>query len=737
MEALLFTIDGHRYGVWKNQISSVEKVGAVHRLPFLRSSLTVLAVVGDHTKTLADLSLCLGHPPEKGASSSNALVMSEHGQVRGFLVSQGLVSREVEPEAVIALPDHLFIPFIENFLSQDGAPVPMVAVCALFDQVMSEGISPNVRLPAIKNLLVSEGSSAGFRVAEAGKSLLAFAAGELSDQSGGCRISRFPLLPSDVDGITILGNKLLPIIDLGRRVCQRKLSANPLLLEARLGSAIFGLLVDDDRGEWTAPEAVVKDLPFLCQTPWSRCAAIHKGEAAPIIDLAALLSVPEGAAEKSVATERYVPESDFPAVFGEADAEVIEIPILGRRLAIPRTEVSATIRCTSVYPLPLAPGILAGVGMLEGELLPVLDLARLLGESSKATAAWRMIPVSNGNFKALVLSEKEPEPRSIKVGIQRDVPVHLPYPVVYGCYTDGDAIRLILNIYALALHFDESRAAELLLPLSPVETTRDGEIDTRKEAEVETTGKTEVAPHPEEVPTPQETQASAPQMDLIPPPEKTIAQKSPQSEPAATVSEVAASNLLPNEETSIFIDEDLIEVPAAEPPTTTATSSLPPSSHPFPPAAGAPESLTAKEEELFVEEVHLRKQLIDEEPVHRRRRMLVGFVASALFLLVVVYGLYLIGLVHEPSSPQHVQGNVTAPQATATTPALASPPSTPSQTSNNAPYVVKEGDTLWDIAQRLTGDPFNYHNLAGRNLIKNPDLIFPGQTIQIDSQQKQ
>jgi LysM repeat protein len=378
--------------------------------------------------------------------------------------------------------------------------------------------------------------------------------------------------------------------------------------------------------------------------------------------------------------------------------------------------------------------------MLEGELLPVLDLARLLGESSNATAAWRMIPVSNGNFKALVLSEKEPEPRSIKAGVQRDVPVHLPYPVVYGCYTEGDAIRLILNICALALHFDESRAAELLLPLSPVETTKDGKIETREEAEMDTTRKREVEPNAEEVPTPPETQAITPQMDAMPPSEDAIAEENPLSEPAATLSEVAAPNLLPNAEIPIFIDEDLIEVPSAQPPTTTATStSLPPSSDPVPPAAEAPGSLAAMEEELFVEEVHLRKQVVDEEPVYRGRRMLVGFVASALFLLGVVYGLYVIGLVHEPSPAQHVESNVTAPQTTATAPAPAPPaslPSAPPQTSTIAPYVVKEGDTLWDIAQRLTGDPLNYHNLAGRNLIKNPDLIFPGQTIQIDSQQK-
>ena len=45
-------------------------------------------------------------------------------------------------------------------------------------------------------------------------------------------------------------------------------------------------------------------------------------------------------------------------------------------------------------------------------------------------------------------------------------------------------------------------------------------------------------------------------------------------------------------------------------------------------------------------------------------------------------------------------------------------------------YVVKEGDTLWDISSRLTGDPLNYRTIAGQNRIPNPDLIFPGQQLQ-------
>jgi nucleoid-associated protein YgaU len=46
-------------------------------------------------------------------------------------------------------------------------------------------------------------------------------------------------------------------------------------------------------------------------------------------------------------------------------------------------------------------------------------------------------------------------------------------------------------------------------------------------------------------------------------------------------------------------------------------------------------------------------------------------------------------------------------------------------------YVVREGDTLWSIARRFTGNPFNYPRIAGENRIADPDLIFPGQRIRL------
>jgi chemotaxis signal transduction protein/nucleoid-associated protein YgaU len=47
----------------------------------------------------------------------------------------------------------------------------------------------------------------------------------------------------------------------------------------------------------------------------------------------------------------------------------------------------------------------------------------------------------------------------------------------------------------------------------------------------------------------------------------------------------------------------------------------------------------------------------------------------------------------------------------------------------NGTYEIQHGDTLWGIARRFTGNPYNYPKVAKDNDIPNPDLIFPDQKI--------
>jgi len=59
-------------------------------------------------------------------------------------------------------------------------------------------------------------------------------------------------------------------------------------------------------------------------------------------------------------------------------------------------------------------------------------------------------------------------------------------------------------------------------------------------------------------------------------------------------------------------------------------------------------------------------------------------------------------------------------------------------TSNASPkstgsYVVQQGDTLWAIAKKYYGDGSKYTKIyeANKNIIKNPNLIYPGQKLVI------
>ncbi len=54
------------------------------------------------------------------------------------------------------------------------------------------------------------------------------------------------------------------------------------------------------------------------------------------------------------------------------------------------------------------------------------------------------------------------------------------------------------------------------------------------------------------------------------------------------------------------------------------------------------------------------------------------------------------------------------------------------------PYIVKKGDTLWDIAKYFFKDPHKWIKIWEHNLyITNPDLIYPGNKIWFDVRQKQ
>ena len=76
-------------------------------------------------------------------------------------------------------------------------------------------------------------------------------------------------------------------------------------------------------------------------------------------------------------------------------------------------------------------------------------------------------------------------------------------------------------------------------------------------------------------------------------------------------------------------------------------------------------------------------------------------------------------------------GSSTAPRAD--TPAAAPAQATPNVADTEKTYTVVAGDTLSKIAKREYGDASKWHRIyeANKDTIKNPDLIYPGQTFKI------
>ena len=57
----------------------------------------------------------------------------------------------------------------------------------------------------------------------------------------------------------------------------------------------------------------------------------------------------------------------------------------------------------------------------------------------------------------------------------------------------------------------------------------------------------------------------------------------------------------------------------------------------------------------------------------------------------------------------------------------------PPSSSAARTYTVQKGDTLWKIAKELYGKGSAWTRIheANKDVIKNPDLIYPGQTFKI------
>ncbi len=815
---LLVSLDNRRYGIWKDEVPLMKNVPSLSRLPFAPPHIAGLSIIEERTMTLADLSVCVGHAPIERKGAKLALLKSETARLAGFVVSGEPVTIQVSPEAVFPLPEYLKSAAIDTCAIHESAPIPVINIAALFARTSvteMEASKAALAIPAQPPLDAKK--TKRFRLFVAGGNIFAAAAQLMEEKAHPAGpTAAIPRLPEYLRGVTFLGDGIVPVIDLSRRISGRKCAEDSMALSARIGKDRFSFLIDEDRGEMTAEESAIHAIPPMVRTDWMRDAVLADGRIFPLLDLGALLSCPPETGPEASPAWPYVPDSRFQAVFREEEVDVVEFSLLGIRHSLPKSEVEDIVPLRQCSPVPKAPPILMGITELGGKILPVLDLAAVFGRRSAPSSGWRMILVKNGNFRALVVSEKVFSTRKLTREMQRRLPVVPPHGVVYGCYTDAEAVRLILNVEALSAHFEKSLVKEFMPSISaefnwPEQEKAIPQPGVEWEAQLEFEAIAEIG---ESAAVEDETFVS--QQDEA---ETETAEIGSFEDVAAAVKpeirelEIAASEAAPAEEGAQEVPvPEFLEMPDEAPTETeepvffeeSGSLTQPAESpleldEPLPPPqeveptrefaleseepiveAAFPEqteagSIRRESEEItsspiqsggierseapeVTEDMGTKKTaafststMVSESwerteasrptqksPPIKRKKPAGNRKRAFLFVAIAVLFFAAIG-----SAWIFIFSKVEKPIQTIT-PIAAQPvePETPvkPQLELDIPkempvesdvYEVVEGDTLWSISERFTGNPYNYPRIAGENRIADPDLIFPGQRIRL------
>lgn len=85
--------------------------------------------------------------------------------------------------------------------------------------------------------------------------------------------------------------------------------------------------------------------------------------------------------------------------------QALTISVAGEQLAIPASEVAEVIRNPAVTRVPLSPPGLLGVANLRGTVIPIVSMATLLGRTSVASTARRVVVVGKASPIGLTVDE--------------------------------------------------------------------------------------------------------------------------------------------------------------------------------------------------------------------------------------------------------------------------------------------------------------------------------------------
>ena len=870
-ELTIFNLGELKYGIWRNEAIAVKDVEHIHWLPPIPKHIAGMSILEGRTVTMFDLPACIGLSPLARKRQKYSVIVFEHEKnVAGFLVDFIIGHFSISSETVHKMPGYLRTEVIDTCAVHNSELIPVISLSKLFKIVLQADFKPpeaELRIPEIqqqdKTSLVNT-----VRVFKSGGEYFAVPSENIEKASvKPGLVSNMALVHKHVSGITFHGEKLIPLIHMSSCINEQTeqegqtytLERTPLVLIADIAGQSFGLLIDSDRGEWDDENFTLKPLPPLVQSSWMKRTIIHGKEIIPIIDSGVLLSDRSDENDRDSLPQRYTPDSNIEAIFGKEGVKVVEFSLLGLRYALPESEVEDSFRVKTYRRLPNVISIVAGVAEYDGELLPVLDLGMYFGRCSPVTPEWWMILVKNGDFHALILAEAVMGERLLPVNIQQGLPFKEPHQMVYGCYPDETAVRLVLNVEAMTVHFDEVRFKELISmfaeevepapeeiepaileleaaaemvkdeiieeetkiseepvrsaapvaaeeveeeeeeiqvePEEPVHEKEAAELAIEPEAETaedtiseeikdeQKPEEIEVIEQVEEIIEPIEPEDSIELIDFIEPEEsigltKPVVAEETDKEGEEEESQVEPEGHVYLEEAVEFADESEAEESKIEITEETKRESeieeieiiekkLEPELEEF---VELVESLM-KEETEEVKEIqeqgeisitdlsvteHIRDHFKTEPFGKTTRWPFLIMLAALSFLLLFMPALYFFGvfdnwigkkdkgkietsdLMRMPVSAQVEIPKLSMPKKSPSTLPIPTKPrkqlvpeKPPTISPDIVVYTVKKGDTLFIITAKHTGNGFDYLKVAKRNKIKNPDLIFPGQKIQI------
>jgi len=470
----IFNLGEVKYGIWRNAAIAVKDIEHIHWLPPIPKHIAGMSILEGRTVTMFDLPACIGLSPLARKRQKYSVILFEHEKdVAGFLVDFIIGHFSISSETVHKMPDYLRTEVIDTCAVHNSELIPVISLSKLFKIVLQADFKPpeaELRIPEIQQDKTSLVNTV--RIFKSGGEYFAVPSENIEKASVKPElVSNMTLTHKHVSGIIFHDGKLIPLIHISSRINEKKeqiypIEKNPLVLINDIGGQSFGLLVDADRGEWDGINFDVKPLPPLVQSSWMKSAGVLGKDIIPIIDNSALLSERHDDDYWNSLPQRYTADSNVKTIFGRDEVKVIEFSFLGLRHALPDSEVKDSFKVRAYRRLPNVIPIVAGVTEHDGKLLPVLDLGMYFGRCSPVTPEWWMILVKNGDFHALILAEAVLGKRLLPVNIQQELPFEEPHTIVYGCYPDEAAIRLVLNVEAMTVHFDEVRFKELISMLA-------------------------------------------------------------------------------------------------------------------------------------------------------------------------------------------------------------------------------------------------------------------------------